>query len=98
MIAFLRGNLAGCEGDAVLLDVVGVGYRVFVTGRTLARLPAVGEKVSCVPMHMREDGISIWFYTAQEADAPAVTVCPGGPKVALNILVSWNRSAVACPA
>ncbi len=41
MIAFLRGQLMENTGEAVVVEVAGVGYHVLVSHATLGTLPAV---------------------------------------------------------
>ena len=45
MIAKLKGRVDSVGDDWAVIDVGGVGYRVFCSGRTLAALPAAGEAV-----------------------------------------------------
>ena len=47
MIAFLRGDIIGDDGDAVIVDVGGVGYQVLPSAATRATL-GTGE----VQMHI----------------------------------------------
>jgi len=46
MIAKLSGVLDSTGPDWLIIDVGGVGYQVFASGRTLAQLPQMGEKFS----------------------------------------------------
>ena len=43
MIAFLRGDIIGDDGDALIIDVGGVGYQVLPSAATKAALPASGR-------------------------------------------------------
>ena len=45
MIAHLRGRLIDNDGEAVVVEVGGVGYQVLPSAATLAALPAVGADV-----------------------------------------------------
>jgi holliday junction DNA helicase RuvA len=45
MIAHLRGQLIDNDGDAIVVDVGGVGYQVLISGATLGSLPAVGGEL-----------------------------------------------------
>lgn len=90
MIARLRGIVDSVGDDWVVLDVNGVGYLVFCSGRTLARLPAPGgEAVLVVETHVREDHIHLYgFADTLERDAFRLlgTVQGVGAKVALALL------------
>ena len=56
MIGKISGRLDWRGADHVLIDVRGVGYIVYVSDRTLARLPGVGEAVALyTELVVRED-------------------------------------------
>ncbi len=89
MIAKLKGIVDSVGQDWAVIDVSGVGYRVFCSGRTLGRM-AVGEAVSLlVETHVREDHIHLYGFTdAMERDwfRLLTTVQVVGDKVGLCIL------------
>lgn len=90
MIAHLSGAVARIEANSVVLDVNGVGYRVFVPLTVLASLPEVGGKTTLyTAMAVREDDISLYgFRTHEELQVfQIVTSVTGvGPKVGLSML------------
>lgn len=90
MIASLTGLVAGAETDRVIVDVNGVGYLVFASGRTLSQLPAVGGDVRLlIETHVREDHIHLYgFATGAEQDwfRLLTTVQGVGARVGLAIL------------
>lgn len=92
MIAGLRGRVDAAGDDWAVIDVQGVGYLVFCSARTLARLPAPGapdETRLIVETHVREDHIHLYgFAETLERDAFRLlgTVQGVGAKVALAIL------------
>lgn len=90
MIAKLRGIVDSSGDDWAIVDVGGVGYLVFCSGRTLARLPDQGEAISLlIEMHVREDHIHLFGFPDQaERDWFRLlqTVQGVGAKVALAIL------------
>ena len=90
MIASLTGVLETVAEDFAVVDVSGVGYLVFCSGRTLANLPRPGEPVRfVVETHVREDHINLYgFAEAGERDwFRLLTSVQGvGAKVALAIL------------
>lgn len=89
MIAKLKGIVDSQGEDWAVIDVGGVGYLVFASGRTLGRLPAAGGAVSLlIETHMREDHIHLYgFADAAERDwfRLLLTVQGVGAKVALAL-------------
>jgi len=90
MIAKLKGLVDSIGEDHCVIDVGGVGYLVFCSGRTLGNLPPVGEATSLmIEMHVREDHIHLFgFASEMEKDWFKLlqTVQGVGAKVALAIL------------
>ncbi|MFP6748199.1 MAG: Holliday junction branch migration protein RuvA [Alphaproteobacteria bacterium] len=94
MIAKLSGRLdAGSGvggGNECIIDVGGVGYLVFCSGRTLANLGDTGSAVTLlIETHVREDHIHLYgFAEAAERDwfKLLLSVQGVGAKVALAIL------------
>ena len=90
MIGKLTGLVDSSGEDWALIDVGGVGYVVFCSGRTLGRLPAPGLDVSLlIETHVREDHIHLYgFAEAEERDwFRTLTQVQGvGVKVALALL------------
>ncbi|MEI6559742.1 MAG: Holliday junction branch migration protein RuvA [Rhodospirillaceae bacterium] len=91
MIAKLSGRLDSAGPDHAVIDVGGVGYLVFCSGRTLARLGPLGNAVSVlVDTHVREDAITLYgFAESGERDwfRLLITVQGVGARVA-NALLS----------
>lgn len=94
MIGKLRGKVDESTEDSVILDVGGVGYVVFCSGRTLAALPGTGQVAELViETHVREDHIHLYgFATAQERDwFRLLTLVQGvGAKMAQAILGTFD--------
>ncbi|MCC7275759.1 MAG: Holliday junction branch migration protein RuvA [Alphaproteobacteria bacterium] len=90
MIARLSGVLDAIETDGCVVDVGGVGYLVYCSGKTLSRLPRVGEPVVlAVITHVREDHIHLYGFldgAEREWFRLLTTVQGVGSKVALAIL------------
>jgi Holliday junction DNA helicase RuvA len=98
MIDFLRGQLAHRETEYVVLDVNGVGYRVFCPNPY-----AVGANGDAAPVtmfihhHVREDAILLFGFLSREEQAlfrKLLDVSGIGPKVALGILSAGRPEAV----
>jgi len=90
MIASLSGLVLAKSPNAVILDVGGVGYEAFISGRTYDALPETGHACFLlVQTVVREDAISLYgFHKKDEKDLflLLVTVAGIGPKLALTIL------------
>jgi len=90
MIAKLKGRVDAIGEDWCVIDVGGVGYLVFCSGRTLGNLPPAGEAVSLmIETHVREDHIHLFgFASERERDWFKLlqSVQGVGAKVALAIL------------
>lgn len=91
MIAFVEGEIVYVEHDHLVLNVNGVGYRVFVTGTTAYSVEA-GESLRLhTHHHIREDAHLLYgFKTREERElfARLNNVSGIGPKVALAMLGS----------
>ncbi|MCF8468197.1 MAG: Holliday junction branch migration protein RuvA [Sneathiella sp.] len=90
MIAKLTGKLDSAGEDWIVIDVGGVGYLVFCSGRVLRSLPEMGGFVSLhIETHVREDHIHLYGFQEVAERAWFVmlqTVQGVGAKVALGIL------------
>jgi Holliday junction DNA helicase RuvA len=92
MIAHLSGTVARTEANSVVLDVNGVGYRVFVPLSVLSNLPGAGQKttlyttLSVAPQTF--DFTLYGFRTVEEQQTfqMLTSVSGVGPKVALSML------------
>ncbi|MBF0293753.1 MAG: Holliday junction branch migration protein RuvA [Magnetococcales bacterium] len=99
MIAFLRGTLAEKEPHQAVVDVGGVGYRVFVPFSTFERLPGTGEAVHLLTVtHVREDAFLLYGFASSGERAlfeVLNTVSGIGAKLALATLSTLTPEAFA---
>lgn len=90
MIASLSGLVLAKTPNAVVLDVGGVGYEAFISGRTYDALPETGHACFLhVQTVVREDAILLYgFHKKDEKELflLLITVAGIGPKLALTIL------------
>jgi Holliday junction DNA helicase RuvA len=89
MIARLTGRPAGQRGDAVVLDVGGVGYLVTATQSALRRAQGRDEVSLEIYTHVREDALQLYgFADAAERELfeHLLSVSGVGPKVALALV------------
>ncbi len=99
MIAKLKGIIDAYGDDCVVIDVGGVGYRVFCSTKTLAALPSPGEAAEVhTEMLVSETAIRlVGFATPSERDWFQLldNVQGVGTRVALAILSTLTASELA---
>ncbi|MBI2368780.1 MAG: Holliday junction branch migration protein RuvA [Deltaproteobacteria bacterium] len=90
MIARLAGQLLQRSPEAIVVDLQGVGYQVFVPLSTFYQLPREGERVALhIHTHVREDALQLYgFLTEEERQAfqLLIGISGIGPRLALNVL------------
>jgi len=90
MIALISGKIAYKGISHVIVDVQGVGYRVFIPLTTFYELPETGEPITLhIHTNVKQDAINLFgFYTIQERDLfqLMISVSGIGPKMSMNIL------------
>jgi Holliday junction DNA helicase RuvA len=89
MIALVRGSLVYKSIDHIIIDVGGVGYRLFIPLSTFYSLPEKGEASLYTHTHVREDALLLYgFLTLEEKDffVALIGISGIGPKLAINIL------------
>jgi holliday junction DNA helicase RuvA len=97
MIASLRGRLADVLPDGAVIDVGGVGYRVFLTPKALVSLPRGGEVLIHTVTYVREDTLALYgFLSADERHAfeQLLGASGVGPKLALALLSVHSPDAL----
>lgn len=97
MIATLRGEVTQIEENALILEVGGVGLRVFVPAPVRTRLKAGETAFLFTHLVVREDALTLYGFESQ-ADRELFTILLGvdgvGPKVALSVLSVMTLDAV----
>ena len=90
MIALISGKIAYKGISHVIVDVQGVGYRVFIPLTTFYELPEAGQIITLhIHTNVKQDAINLFgFYTVQERDLfqLMISVSGIGPKMSMNIL------------
>ena len=97
MIATLRGEISQIEDNALVVEVGGVGLRIFVPAPVRGRVK-VGETVFLFThLVVREDALTLYGFESQ-ADRELFNMLLGvdgvGPKVALSVLSTLTLDAV----
>lgn len=97
MIATLRGEVTQIEENALILEVGGVGLRVFVPAPLRTRLKAGEAAFLFTHLVVREDALTLYGFESQ-ADRELFLILLGvdgvGPKVALSVLSTMTLDAV----
>ncbi len=89
MIAYLAGTIILIEEKFVILEVAGVGYKVFVSRKTHSSLPGIRATIKLFCFHnIKEDASDLYgFFTSGELSFFEVLmdIHGVGPKAALEI-------------
>jgi len=98
MIATLDGILEYRGSDSIIINVGGIGFRVYVSDSTLSQLGAVKGKVSLYThLHLRVDNVSLYGFASSEELAlfkNLISVSGVGSKVALSLLSTFSPEQV----
>ena len=99
MIAQLKGQIVASDLAYLVLDVMGVGYQIFASGRSLSQLGGVGAEVTVLTeLVVREDSMTLYGF-ASEGERAAFrllqTVQGVGAKAALSILTVLTPDELA---
>ena len=98
MIGRISGRLDWRGNDHVLIDVRGVGYIVYVSDRTLAGMPGLGEAVSLyTDLLVREDLLQLFGFPTmleKEWHKLLMTVQGVGAKASMAILGTLGAEGV----
>jgi len=90
MIASLSGKVAEKSLNEAIIDVNGVGYRVFLSLRALARLPEEGQPTRLrIQTVVREDAFDLFGFmsrTEEEMFLMLSSVSHVGPRLAMMVL------------
>ena len=97
MIATLRGEVSQIEDNAIIVEVGGVGLRVFVPAPLRGRLKAGEVILLYTHLIVREDALTLYGFESQ-SDRELFNMLLGvdgvGPKVALSVLSTLTVDAV----
>ncbi len=98
MIAFLKGKIEELEETKAIVDVNGVGYGVFITGRDAGALSGKREQVKLYTyLQVREDAMQLYGFLKKD-DLHVFQLLLGvngiGPKAALGILSALSANDI----
>lgn len=89
MISYLCGKVKFIEEDSVVLNVSGIGFKVFCSKKTLAEINPSNEVEFFIHFHRNQTALSLFgFLTKEEKNFFEILIdVPGiGPKAALVII------------
>ena len=89
MISYLQGKIILKKEKFIILDVNGVGYKIFLSKKTLSKIPEIDQnfKVFCF-LNVRENSLDLYgFLDSKELDFFEILddIRGVGPKAALEI-------------
>lgn len=97
MIGHLKGEVIFKEGNYIILDVKGVGYKVLGSHGVLAKSHKGSSLSLFIYTHVREDNISLFgFLDASDLKLfeNLIGVSGIGPKTAMNIFSVGNKDEI----
>ncbi len=90
MISYLEGKILSKDDKFFMINVGGVGYKVFSHAGILEKIPEIGQNTSIwTHLHVREDALEMYgFLEKEELDffETLISISGIGPKSALGIL------------
>ncbi len=90
MYSYIRGILTEMDEESIVIETGGVGYHIYTTGQTFARLPGMGAELKVYTyLHVREEAMLLFgFLTKDELRVFKLLlgISGIGPKGALAVL------------
>ena len=94
MIASLNGKLEALNSDGAIINVGGIGFRVYMPTSTLSTLGSVGKEVKLhTYLHLREDNVALYGFASTDELGlfqNLISVSGLGPRLALAMLSSMS--------
>lgn len=89
MIAFLEGKIILKKHKFIVVQVAGIGYKVFISQQTLLKLPEIGQDIKVFTFqNVKEEALDLYgFLTYEELEFFEILndIRGVGPKAALEI-------------
>ena len=99
MISYIKGKLEIKNIDNVVIDIGGIGYKIYMSTNSMDRLGETGKEVKVYTyMRVREDDISLYGFCSNEElkmFEQLLGVSGVGAKSALSILANISPSSFA---
>jgi Holliday junction DNA helicase RuvA len=93
VISRLRGKAVAWDAEGLVLDVNGVGYRLFATPAAVKKADGADEVVLETHLHVREDAMQLFGFAdgdERQLFEQLLSVSGVGPKVALAIVSGYS--------
>jgi Holliday junction DNA helicase RuvA len=98
MIASLEGKVESVGGEGAVINVGGIGFRVFMPTSDIAAMGKTGQAVKVYThLHVREDNLSIYGFNSTEGlwlFETLLGVTGLGPKLALAMLSALSPEQI----
>ena len=99
MYAYIKGTLEEKNKDSIVIDVGGIGYKIFLSEQSLSKLGELGEIIKVYThYHVREDNISLYGFLSNEELKTfelLIQVSGIGAKTAITMLSNITPSQFA---
>lgn len=99
MFAYIKGSLEGKANNYVVIDVSGIGYKIFMSETAIENLGEIGDIVKVYThYHVREDDISLYGFVTNEELRMfelLISVSGVGAKSAIAMLSNISPSSFA---
>lgn len=97
MFEFIQGYLVRKTTDYCVIQVGGMGFRIYAGARTLSTMGEIGEEVTVYTyMQVKEDDISLYGFSSQEelnTFEILISVSGVGPKMAISVLSAMTPTS-----
>jgi Holliday junction DNA helicase RuvA len=93
MIARVRGRPVALDAEGLVVDVGGIGYRLFATPSAIRLADGAEEVVLETHLHVRDDALQLYGFAEageRELFEQLLAVSGVGPKVALAIVSGYS--------
>ena len=97
MIGFLKGEVFLREGNSIILDVKGVGYKVLVASDVLGKANKSASLELFIYTHVREDNIALFGFLDSldlKLFENLIGISGIGPKTAMAIFSAGARNTI----
>ncbi|MBK5241632.1 Holliday junction branch migration protein RuvA [Clostridium sp.] len=98
MYEYISGIFVGISKDYVVVDNNGMGYKIYTSGSTMAKMPKTSDNVLLyIKQIVREDFIGLYgFLTKDEIEMFSLAISTNGvgPKAALSLLSICNVTSL----